>query len=99
MHRVDPQLPEDNRFPVTQTHVDERSGARLMHHDGHIEAAGEFARSGEVVRVRVRIDHRMDAQTVARSKRQVPIDLAQLWIDQHGGATLGATDEIRPATT
>jgi hypothetical protein len=70
-----------------------------MHDDGYIEAASELAGGGEVIRVRVRIDRMTDTQTVARSKRQVPIDLAQLWIDQRCGATLSATDEIRPATT
>jgi hypothetical protein len=51
-----------------------------------------------MIGVRVRVDDVVDAQPVARSKREIPIDLADLRIDERGRARVRAANEVRLAT-
>ncbi len=98
--RVDgaqPQTARDQRLPVVDPHVDVGRDARAVHDARYAEAVRELARCREVIRVRVRVDDVVDADTVSGEEGERAIDLRQLGIDHHPGAGVAARDQVRAA--
>src|SRR5690606_32431617 len=62
------------------------------------ELAAELAGSGEVIRVRVRLDDVVDAHAALGGERDVAIELLEVRIDEHRRARDVATDQVRQAT-
>src|SRR5439155_9850548 len=77
--------------------VDVRREARAVPDARHLEAPGELAGGGEMVSVGVRVDDVVEAQPRPGGEREVAIDLAQLRVDEHRTARLGAAHEIGEA--
>src|ERR1700733_8877000 len=97
MQCLQPQLPDCEKFTALQAQVDERSWTRAVHHHRPSQLASKLPGRGKMIRVRVRIDEIPDAQTISCSQRNVPVDLAELGVDQRGGAGFLASDHIGPA--
>ena len=92
-----PEPPRDDRLAVVDAHVDVGREARAVHDTRHLEAPREVARGREMVGVGVRVDDVMEAQPRPGGEREVAIDLAQLRVDEHRTARLGAAHEIGEA--
>ena len=92
-----PELPGDQRLAVVDPHADVGRAAGAVHDGGHAEALRQLARGGEVVGVGVRVDQVVEAEPGPGRERQVAVDLAQLGVDEHGAARLGAPDQVRHA--
>ena len=57
-----------------------------------LERAAAVAR--DVIRVRVRLEHALDLDSVGFGGRQVLLDLER-WVDDDGDTRVGVTDEVR----
>ena len=68
-----------------------------MHHHRHAELARELLGRREMIRVSVGVDEIVDPQTVACGQRDVAVDLTELRVDQGGGASLLAADQVGAA--
>ena len=97
MERLQPQPSDNQEFTALQAQVDEWGWTRAMHYHRDAKLARELLSCGEMIRMRMRIDEISDAQSALCSQSNVAVDLAKLRIDQHCGASLLATYEVRPA--
>ena len=82
---------------VLQTQIRVRRGAVAMRDDRHAETLGDLVRRREVVRVRVRVDHVAQTDSVALQCAEIAVHLPDLGIDQRRDAGVRAADEIRLA--
>jgi len=88
------QLADDEHLAVIDLHIDPRGRGGAVHHRRRLEAARQLARGREMIGVGVRVDDEAHAQTLARGEGQVAIDLADLGIDQRGGAGVAAAHQV-----
>ena len=92
-----PQATRDERLPVVHAYVDVRRDACPVHDPGDAEPSRELARRREVIRVRVRVDYVVKADTGLADEGERAIDLRELGIDHQPGAGLAARDHVRAA--
>ena len=92
-----PQATRDERLPVVDPYIDVGRDARAVHDAGYAEPSRELARRREVIRVRVRVDDVVDADTGFADEGECAIDLRKLGIDHHPGTGFAARDHIRAA--
>jgi hypothetical protein len=95
VHHADPQCAEGERVSVLHREVDERRGARAVHHHRRAELARDVARRGEVIGVRVRVDQVLDRESARGRGGRVALGAVEDRIDDRRHAILFAADEVR----
>jgi len=91
---LQPQISHHQQIPVVELEIGIGRGTFAMGHDRRAQQPAELLRRGEMVGMGVGVDDIADAQSVLQRERAIPVDLADLRVDERARERLRTAQQI-----